>query len=161
MSYTVDTDPHSIGMDWWGTTYVQIDAASPVGHAAEPRVKAQPGRGDAVVPSGEAYAFVGSGASHVLLPLHELGVQDRAEARDISVNLAVGKRQAKVWRDEIYAEGTKVSRLLPIGRILDKLALTVNENATKLLCMDGQTPCALMEFATKNHMRYVSEKQFR
>eukprot|EP00971_Amphidinium_carterae_P149817 2970041-Amphidinium_carterae.1 len=27
--------------------------------------------------------------------------------------------------------------------------------------MDGTTPCVLMEFATKNHMRYVSEKQFR
>eukprot|EP00971_Amphidinium_carterae_P096772 1915625-Amphidinium_carterae.1 len=123
MSYTVDTDPHSIGMDWWGTTYVQIDAAVPMDHAAEPRVKV-PGRGDAVVPSGEAYALVDSGASHVLLPLHELGVQDRNDAKDISVNMAVGKRQAKVWRDEIYAEGTKVSRLLPIGRILDKLALT-------------------------------------
>eukprot|EP00971_Amphidinium_carterae_P048998 965311-Amphidinium_carterae.1 len=36
MSYTVDTDPHSIGMDWWGTTYVQIDAASPVVQSAEP-----------------------------------------------------------------------------------------------------------------------------
>eukprot|EP00971_Amphidinium_carterae_P220938 4386497-Amphidinium_carterae.1 len=57
MSYTVDTDPHSIGMDWWGTTYVQIDAASPVAQSAEPRVKAQPGRGEAVVPSGEAYAL--------------------------------------------------------------------------------------------------------
>eukprot|EP00971_Amphidinium_carterae_P116518 2308049-Amphidinium_carterae.1 len=136
-------------MDWWGTTYLQIDAASSVGHAAEPRVKAQPGRGDAVVPSGEAYALVDSGASHVLLPLHELGAQDRAEARDISVNLAVGKRQAKVWRDEIYAEGTK------------DLGQAGAENAIKLLCMDGQTPCTLMEFATRNHMRYVSEKQFR
>eukprot|EP00971_Amphidinium_carterae_P177258 3515330-Amphidinium_carterae.2 len=115
MSYTVDTDPHSIGMDWWGTTYVKID-----GKRANTPVST------AVIPSREAYALVDSGASHVLMPLSELSARERASARDISVNLAVGKRQAKVWRHEIYAEGTKVSRLLPIGRILDKLALTVN-----------------------------------
>eukprot|EP00971_Amphidinium_carterae_P181523 3601302-Amphidinium_carterae.4 len=47
-----------------------------------------------------------------------------------------------------------------MGRVLDKLALTVNDNATKLLYMDGTTTCPLMEFAAKNHMRYVSEQQF-
>eukprot|EP00971_Amphidinium_carterae_P178694 3544725-Amphidinium_carterae.2 len=87
--------------------------------------------------------------------LSELSARERARARDISVNLAVGKRQAKVWRDEIYA------RLLPIGRILDKLGLTVKDNATKMMCMDGAKQCTLMEFATKNHMRYVSELQFK
>eukprot|EP00971_Amphidinium_carterae_P052683 1037009-Amphidinium_carterae.1 len=45
MSYTVDTDPQSIGMDWWGTTYVKIDANS----AAAPAAPAN----NAVVPSGD------------------------------------------------------------------------------------------------------------
>eukprot|EP00971_Amphidinium_carterae_P182775 3627234-Amphidinium_carterae.1 len=42
---TVDTDPQSIGMDWWGTTYVKIDASS----AAAPAAPAN----NAVVPSGD------------------------------------------------------------------------------------------------------------
>eukprot|EP00971_Amphidinium_carterae_P245290 4871290-Amphidinium_carterae.1 len=74
-------------MDWWGTTYVKIDAAVPVGMQRNPELR--------LCLVGvrrwyhlEAYALVDSGASHVLLPLHKLGVKDRSEARDISVNLA-------------------------------------------------------------------------
>eukprot|EP00971_Amphidinium_carterae_P236471 4693245-Amphidinium_carterae.1 len=37
-----------------GWTGDDADAADPVGHAAEPRVRALPGRGEAVVPPGEA-----------------------------------------------------------------------------------------------------------
>eukprot|EP00971_Amphidinium_carterae_P152494 3021991-Amphidinium_carterae.1 len=94
------------------------------------------------------------------MPLNSLSLKERTHAKDISVNLAVGKRQAKVWREEIYAEGNRVSRLLPVGRVLDKLGLSINDNATKLMCSDGKQTCTLMEFATQHHMRYVSEKQF-
>eukprot|EP00971_Amphidinium_carterae_P186611 3704287-Amphidinium_carterae.1 len=85
MSYTLDTDPKSTGLTWWGTTYVKIEGRkTPTVTAASP-----------IVPSGAAYALVDSGASHVLMPLNSLSLKERTNAKDISVNLAVGKRQAK------------------------------------------------------------------
>eukprot|EP00971_Amphidinium_carterae_P067650 1339740-Amphidinium_carterae.1 len=91
MSYTVDKDPKSTGLTWWGTTYVKIE-----GRKAAPHDPNKP-----IIPTSTAYALVDSG--------------ERTHAKDISVNLAVGKRQAKVWREEIYAEGDRVSWLCAIS----------------------------------------------
>ena len=48
------------------------------------------------------YAFVDSGAAHVLLPGHML--PKGARSFEVTVNLAVGKEKAKCWRNEVYAE---------------------------------------------------------
>eukprot|EP00971_Amphidinium_carterae_P237439 4713545-Amphidinium_carterae.1 len=54
MSYTLDKDPKSTGLTWWGTTYVKIEGR-----------KAPSFNPDApIIPSGTAYALVDSGASH-------------------------------------------------------------------------------------------------
>eukprot|EP00971_Amphidinium_carterae_P055761 1099939-Amphidinium_carterae.1 len=65
-----------------------------------------------------------SGASHVLLPLHMLKGSDLDAAKKIQVNLAVGHREGRMFRDEVYAEG-KVHKLAPIGRVIDNLGLTL------------------------------------
>eukprot|EP00971_Amphidinium_carterae_P085607 1694121-Amphidinium_carterae.1 len=97
MSYTLDKDSKSTGLIWWGTTYVKIEGRkAPSANVTTP-----------IIPSGTAYALVDGGASHVLMPLNSLFLKERTNAKDISVNLTVGKRQAKVWREEIYAEGNK------------------------------------------------------
>eukprot|EP00971_Amphidinium_carterae_P307619 6113286-Amphidinium_carterae.1 len=78
MSYTLDKDPKSTGLTWWGTTYVKIKGRkAPSANANMP-----------IIPSGTAYALVDSGASHVLMPLNSRFLKERTHAKDISVNLA-------------------------------------------------------------------------
>eukprot|EP00971_Amphidinium_carterae_P034644 681998-Amphidinium_carterae.2 len=81
MSYTLDKDPKSTGLTWWGTTYVKIEGReAPSANVNTP-----------IVSSGAAYALVDSGASHVLMPLNSLSLKERTHAKDVSVNLAVGR----------------------------------------------------------------------
>eukprot|EP00971_Amphidinium_carterae_P004566 91500-Amphidinium_carterae.1 len=54
---------------------------------------------------GKPFALMDSGASHVLLPLHMLKSPDLENAKKIQVNLAVGHREGRMFRDEVYADG--------------------------------------------------------
>eukprot|EP00971_Amphidinium_carterae_P080581 1594406-Amphidinium_carterae.1 len=49
---------------------------------------------------------------------------DAAKKIQVKVNLAVGHRKGRMFRDEVYAEG-KVHKLAPIGRVIDSLGLTL------------------------------------
>eukprot|EP00971_Amphidinium_carterae_P249559 4953364-Amphidinium_carterae.1 len=79
----------------------------------------------------------------------------------IQVNLAVGHREGRMFRDELYADG-KVHKLVPIGRIIDNLGLTLlwSKRGRELRCPDGKKTHLLMRFTTKGNMQYITENQF-
>eukprot|EP00971_Amphidinium_carterae_P288696 5732560-Amphidinium_carterae.1 len=102
-----------------------------------------------------------SGASHVFLPLSMLKGRDLEDAKRIQVKLAVGHREGSMFRDEVYADG-KVHKLVPIGRIIDNLGLTLlwSKRGEELRCPDGKKTHLLMRFTTKGNMQYITENQF-
>ena len=65
-----------------------------------------------------AYALLDTGATHVLLPGHML--YRGARSFEVTVNLAVGKKKARCWRNEVYAED-RAHPLLPLGRLANLL----------------------------------------
>eukprot|EP00971_Amphidinium_carterae_P240003 4764832-Amphidinium_carterae.1 len=89
MSYKRTTDPHEFSSSWTGFTYVKLETRGEI----------------PIFPGGDPYAMVDSGASHMLLPLKALKNNDKEQATQINVKLAVGNRTAFMFRDEVYAEG--------------------------------------------------------
>eukprot|EP00971_Amphidinium_carterae_P342471 6481786-Amphidinium_carterae.1 len=108
MSYKRTSDPHEFSSSWTGFTYVKLETQGEI----------------PIIPGGDAYAMVDSGASHMLLPLKSLKKDDKERANQINVKLAVGNRTAFMFRDEVYAEG-RVQHLLPLCRISEKLQLSL------------------------------------
>eukprot|EP00971_Amphidinium_carterae_P290220 5762549-Amphidinium_carterae.1 len=66
-----------------------------------------------------------------------------------------------MFRDEVYADG-KVHKLVPSGRIIDNLGLTLlwSKLGGELRCPDGKKTHLLMRFTTKGNMQYITENQF-
>eukprot|EP00971_Amphidinium_carterae_P029896 588007-Amphidinium_carterae.2 len=50
--------------------------------------------------------------------------EEYVESHPIRVNRAVGHREGRRFRDEVYAEG-KVHKHLPLGRVIEYLGLTL------------------------------------
>eukprot|EP00971_Amphidinium_carterae_P212466 4216673-Amphidinium_carterae.1 len=84
MSYKRTTDPHEFSSSWTGFTYVKLETQGEI----------------PIIPGGDPYAMVDSGASHMLLPLKSLSQPDKDSANKINVKLAVGTRVAYMFRDE-------------------------------------------------------------
>eukprot|EP00971_Amphidinium_carterae_P332158 6466176-Amphidinium_carterae.1 len=153
--YTKKTDPvyaleptkkHPEGRKWTGTTWVNTKERLDL----------------PICPThGKPFALMDSGASHVLLPLHMLNGPDLDVAKKIQVNLAVGHSEGRMFRDEVYADG-KVHKLVPIGRVIDHLGLTLlwSKRGGELRCPDGKKTHLFMRFTTKGNMQYITENQF-
>eukprot|EP00971_Amphidinium_carterae_P315107 6263589-Amphidinium_carterae.1 len=139
MSYKRTTDPHEFSSSWTGFTYVKLETQGEI----------------PVIPGGDPYAMVDSGASHMLLPLKSLKKDDKEKANQINVKLAVGNRTAFMFRDEVYAEG-RVQHLLPLCRISEKLqlSLVLSDGIGQLRCVDdkGETTSHLMTFTRHQGM---------
>eukprot|EP00971_Amphidinium_carterae_P009321 183882-Amphidinium_carterae.4 len=95
-----------------------------------------------------------SGASHMLLPLSMLTGKHLKESTRIRVNLAVGYREGRMFRDEVYADA-KVHKLVPIGRIIDSLGLTLlwSKRGGELRCPDCKKTHLFTRFMVKGSMQ--------
>eukprot|EP00971_Amphidinium_carterae_P083157 1645478-Amphidinium_carterae.1 len=79
---------------------------------------------------------------HHLAELHMffmLKGPDLDAAKKIQVNLAVGHREGRMFRDKVYADG-KVHKLVPIGGIIDNLGLASTDNTACLSLLQAQHP---------------------
>eukprot|EP00971_Amphidinium_carterae_P122013 2416199-Amphidinium_carterae.2 len=133
MSYRRTDDPHEFSSSWTGFTYVKQESQGEI----------------PIVPGGDAFAMVDSGASHMLLPLKSLQTADKEKANKISVKLAVGNRTAFMFRDKVFAEG-RVQHLIPLCRVSEKLelSLVLSDGVGQLRCTndDGENTSHLMTF---------------
>ena len=110
-------------------------------------------------PSEKAFALLDSGATHVLLPSNML--PKGAKSFEVTINLAVGKDQARCWRNEIYAED-KVQPLLPLGRLANLLDLKFYREggAAYMQCKDKGQWKTMTQFEVRNNLAYASHSQF-
>ena len=106
-----------------------------------------------------AYALLGSGATHVLLPGHKL--PKGARSFDVTVNPAVGKEKARCWRNEVYAED-RAHPLLPLGRLANLLVTKfVWENGEAVMqCRDKGKWRAVTMFEIRSNMAYARQMQY-
>ena len=106
-----------------------------------------------------AYALLDSETTHVLLPGHML--PKGARSFEVTVNLAVGKEEARCWRNEVYAED-RAHPLLRLGRLADLLDIKfVWENGEAVMqCRDKGKWRTMTKVEIRNNMAYASQVQF-
>ena len=109
--------------------------------------------------SDKNFALLDSGATHVLLPSNML--PKGAKSFEVTITLAVGKDQARCWRNEIYAED-KVQPLLPLGRLANLLDLKFywEGGAAYMQCKDKGQWKTITQFEVRNNLAYASNTQF-
>eukprot|EP00971_Amphidinium_carterae_P019198 377956-Amphidinium_carterae.1 len=146
MSYKRTDDPHEFSSSWTGFTYIKQESQGEI----------------PIVPGGDAFAMVDSGASHMILPLKSLQSEDMEKANKINVKLAVGNRTAYTFRDEVFAEG-RVQHLMPLCRVSEKLelSLVLSDGVGQLRCTDddGKSTSHLLTFTRFQGMQWVSKEQ--
>ncbi len=113
----------------------------------------------------QPYALGDSGSSQVMLDWKELPAnEDPNDLFGINVHLAAGSLKAKVWREEIYAEGV-TKPLCPMGRVVQRLSLQLKWTKGECLlgCLVGKQTthvCPLMKLVVRKDLPYFTKKQF-
>ena len=94
-----------------------------------------------------------SGASHVLLPLRELPSVAFRPARHVALRLAAGRVQrAKMVDVEVFAPGV-LRPLCPMGRVISRLGLRFNWDASHCSPSTPLIQCRDMDFFTCQERR--------
>ena len=109
-------------------------------------------------PSEKTFALLDSGATHVLLPSNML--PKGARSFEVTIRIAVGKDQARCWRNEICAED-KVQLLFPLGKLANLLDLKFywEAGAAYMQCKDKGQWKTMTQFEVRNNLAYASHSQ--
>ena len=143
-------------MPWTGVTWVKSKSRKAQASEAQSTVK----------DAGQPYALVDSGASHFLMPIRMANpaVVNSPDVQKIKLHLAIGKKDAIVHREEVFATG-QASCLLPLGRVIQKLGM-VAEWTSKGLTLKcpkskgSKETIEVMTFIPKGNMQYATKSQF-